>query len=128
MKPRLCQQCGLEIPSGKQGGFCSDECKLVFFQERPRQQYQPRHIGAASELIAAGDLSMLGWEVFLPASFHSACDLVAIKGSRVVRVEVKTGHKKDDGGLLYNFPTGSNQFDVIAVVLDDRSVVYIPAL
>ena len=49
--------------------------------------------GSYGELIAAADLTRMGYEVFIPLNRHSSCDLIAldVKKGKTYRVEVKKG-------------------------------------
>lgn len=91
-------------------------------------------IGTAGELVAAADLVMRGFQVFRSVSNTNSCDLIAMHGNTLYRVEVKTGkRKKTDGprGInRYSRPKSGNwtHCDFIAVVFDGRIVRYRPSM
>lgn len=56
--------------------------------------------GSIAELIVCADLLAKGYQVYRPVSYHSAFDIVAIRGSSIVTIEVRTSTEEDPS----NFP------------------------
>jgi len=84
-------------------------------------------IGAISELSVACHLMNLGYDVFRSLSPHASCDLVAIKGQRVLRIEVKTAGTKY-GKIVKPTVTNHGKFEHLAMVVRRRGVVFDPPL
>lgn len=84
-------------------------------------------IGAISEMMVAIKLMNYGYDVFRSISPHASCDLIACKGQRILRVEVKTTKIIDDSVVP---PTIRNKssFDVLALVIRKHGIVFTPAL
>lgn len=82
-----------------------------------------------SELLVAADVICRGYEAYRATASQSSCDLVAIKGDTVLRIEVKTGQRSLDGELrCYVRNNQKGKHDTVAVV-DPASgqITYIPA-
>lgn len=91
---KICPKCkkkfefGGNSPRGKLAIYCSHECKK---REQDTIDGIPKGtVGAISELIVCSDLMKKGYTVFRAVSQCSFCDIVAIKDSKVIKVEVKT--------------------------------------
>lgn len=90
--------------------------------------------GACSELEVAKRLAGMGYEIFFPVMTQSQIDLIAVRGSECLRVQVKTASKIKSGGFDYlqvrlqSRCSGSGytrdysetQFDKIAIVYGDN--------
>lgn len=75
------------------------------------------------------DLYKKGYEVFRSTSPNSSCDLVALKSGESFKVEVKTGALNPrSGGLYHSAIKKTNKYDVLAIVLNETTVVYKPEL
>ena len=85
----------------------------------------PSTVGAANELLVAGDLMRRGVHVFRALSPSCICDLVAIHGGKVFRVEVTTGLISCSGTLSWNRRDHS-RFDVLALVVAGTEIRYVP--
>jgi hypothetical protein len=87
--------------------------------------------GTLNELLTCADLIKRGWHTFRSVTPDSPCDLVAVKGEAVVRVEVKTAREytKPSGEryVVYPKPSATQRYDVLATVLDGV-VTYMPTL
>jgi len=79
-------------------------------------------IGAASELLAAADLMMKGWEVFRALSPNSHCDLLAEKDGTTMRLEVRTGRYilGSDLRLSYSTRNSDGKFMIVVTVIDKK--------
>lgn len=82
--------------------------------------------GVLAELLVCADLLNKGWEIFRPISATATCDLIAVKGSAAVRVEVKKARL--DGSphrrLLTSIKRNIAKFDLAAFVLADTGEIY----
>jgi hypothetical protein len=79
-------------------------------------------IGAIAELTASIALMNLGWSVYRAFSHNAPCDLVAIKGSAVLRIEVKTATEGKSPTL------DRSKFDHLALLIRGGEVVFQPPL
>jgi hypothetical protein len=73
-------------------------------------------VGAIGELVVCADLLRRGYGVFRSVSPACSCDLIAMRGAALLRVEVTTGHIGTTGRMS---PHSKNVAlsDVVAVVL-----------
>lgn len=74
--------------------------------------------GAQSELIVSADLLDRGFEVFRSVAQACSCDLIAMKGRKLIRIEVRTGKMSQTAGKV-KFQHGlkdSGRYDSFAVV------------
>lgn len=62
----------------------------------------PGTVGAVGELAATIDLVRRGYEVFRAISPSSSCDLLVLKGGRVLRIEVRTAGRTSTGEVRIN--------------------------
>lgn len=103
--------------------FCSDTCKDNKPDDPPTQTVIRRKgpakpslatcaglsigtTGAIGELRVSVDLLIKGYEVFRAVSHSCSCDLIAIKQSRALRIEVRTTSYRKDG--TPHFPGNPN--------------------
>ena len=77
-----------------------------------------------SELVCATDLMRLEWDVYRAVAWTASCDIVAIKGNTVLRVEVRTAAVLKDDKLT---SAKNGRYDVLARVWYDE-VEYTPPL
>jgi hypothetical protein len=82
--------------------------------------------GAVHELMVAVDLVVRGYEVFRAVSPSCSCDLIALKGGKALRVEVKTGYLNAAGRAVCSGNTPS-KYDLLAVVTTTE-IQYTPSL
>lgn len=85
--------------------FCSKACRAEqtsadHLESRGRPRLATATTGAVSELLAAVDLTRRGFSVFRAVSPACSCDLIALMGGRVLRVEVRTASEKLKSGRL----------------------------
>lgn len=124
------------VPNLKGRKFCSSRCRQQnATAERKKQNphigsVSRNHLGAASEMVVAADLLRRGYPVFRSMTHQSPFDLVVMVGSKLYRVEVKTGYK-DRNGRIYSGHTFEKalvgRFDVLAEVVG-AEVAYKPRL
>lgn len=131
---KTCVRCGKPIPEERLRGnnrlrvkFCSRECSHHLARPIRDVALPTGTVGALGELVVSVDLLRHGFEVFRSVSQSCSCDLIAMKNTELLRVEVRTGNRNSNGKILA--PVNRDQlgrFDILAIVLDDRDVVYVP--
>ena len=119
---RRCAACSSEFSGTVNQKYCSSECRPTYKKLYPG--LAPGTVGAVSELIACADLLVKGYEVFRAVSPSCSCDLIALRGSEVKRVEVRT---EQGGSKSVARKEDSGKQDHFAVVTKNR-VIYIPEL
>jgi len=88
--------------------------------------------GAIGELLVAADLLQKGYHVFRAQSPSCPCDLAILKDNRLLRVEVRTGHRSRATGKVYppvkdNLSNG--KYDLyVQVVHGPLEITYFPPL
>lgn len=108
--------------------FCTKRCR----QEKDRSAHithagssrsRNASTGAASELFICADLLRKGYEVFRAQSPTCSCDLIAMRGTILYRVEVKSGHYRREG-VIGPVATAHDRYDILAVVMPDNIIMY----
>lgn len=115
--------------------LCSQECRdrrqrKTHLTMRSNGALSTATVGAINELTASADLARQGFDVFRAVSPSASCDLVALKATVSLRIEVRTGRVTVDGKLTWP-KEARGRFDHFAVVTWDNGnpcVFYIPAL
>ncbi len=88
-------------------------------------------IGAISELVAAVDLMRRGYHVFRALSPNCPSDLLIYRAGTALRVQVRTAQIRDPKARILDFPLKDHDqgtFDMLALVVEDDGVYYLPAL
>lgn len=80
-----------------------------------------------SELKVAVDLLSRGYGVFRALSPSSPCDLAILQDSKLIKVEVKTGHYTSAGKVFRPYLSNHN-YDILALVMADDKIIYEPSL
>lgn len=83
-------------------------------------------VGALNELRVCADLMSRGVHVFRALSPGCPCDLIAMVGLSVYRIECKSCYRNPNGSVrrpIHGHPDG---FDVMACVLPDGAIFYFP--
>ena len=83
-------------------------------------------IGGASELTAAADLLRRGIPVYRAVTFVSSADLVIDLDGELLRVEVRSAKRNQNGSLRYPMPANRARYDILALVEADGKVTYKP--
>jgi PD-(D/E)XK endonuclease len=128
-----CLQCGKESSSSwTLSKYCSTACRKERERKREYRVGKPYistgKTGAIGELKVSCDLLDRGYEVFRSVSPDGSCDLVALKGDKMFRIEVKTGQVyATTGTRTYPKPKpkDANKFDILAVSYPD-GIAYSP--
>ena len=81
--------------------------------------------GTLGELIVAADLMRRGYQVFRAISPSCDYDLIILKGTHLLKVEVTKGYR--DKGVL-RWPKHYKAYDVLAVWEINSTITYIPEL
>lgn len=101
---RNCTICGVPFETRyKKKMRCRTNCGQILKERKVLKgekvkNHRPTGVtGAIAELKVAAVLMERGWEVFRALAPHAGCDLVAIKGSKMWLIEVRTGYESKDG-------------------------------
>lgn len=81
--------------------------------------------GAFGELIVSADLLRRGYQVFRAISPACDYDLIVLKGTRLLKIEVTKG-RREKTGLQWTKHT--KPYDVLAVWESNSVITYIPEL
>ena len=134
---RLCAHCNAPLV-GKRGNakYCSKRCGYGVRNEKyklknggPLPGVNTGTAGRIGELLVSIDLLKRGGYVFHAVSPSSPCDLVFIKGTETILIEVTTGFRAGTNKLMYPpHEKNSHIFDVIAVIERNGTITYFPPL
>ncbi len=137
---RFCEHCSSliipirNIPHQK---YCSSACANAAFRVKTLalnnragdSKTTNGTAGAISELIVSVDLMRKGYHVFRAMSAHCPCDLIAMLGEKVLRVEVRTATVNLDESIGYpKHALATHRYDVLALVIRGTDVQYVPDL
>jgi len=123
-----CRSCDKEIINkDKRRVYCSPKCRTAGNSKSTFKDsgMTPGDVGAHNEIIAVADLMARGYQVFRAESPACPFDLVTWDGSKLLRIEVKTAYKLENGTLAHGTPK-AGAYDVLALVTDGKNVVYKP--
>ncbi len=124
-----CKRCGKVFKKSHPNHlFCSKKCREKI--DRPPMADTERclttgSIGAIHELLVSVDLTRLGWHIFRAISPCCPCDLVAMKGEKLLRIQVTKAKRNHDGKLVFN-PHQGEPHDVLALSTIQGEIVYVP--
>lgn len=131
---KSCVHCKNYFPPGDgKSLFCSKKCRDAFNGESiksyPGLKTSKGTIGAISEMRVCVDLLLKGYDVFRAVSPSCSCDLIALKGDRKIRVEVRTGSVSARTGKRQCRKSARDEgrYDCYAFCYHD-SIVYEPEL
>ena len=127
-----CPRCGdwfnARAPHQK---FCSVSCKGEADVEKLRAKLpaspddlSPSVRGSVSELVAGAYLMNKGWEVFRAFSPDASCDLIAMKGGVILRVQVKSA-VLDSSGEIYRIKYSKElgRYDLLVRVAKEGKIL-----
>lgn len=134
-----CRSCGNPVPADRQryrSKYCTNRCsrdyqKKLYREANGRVSTLPTGTaGAISELLVAADLLRRGYAVFRALSQSCSCDLAILKGSQLLRVEVRSGYRTVNGAVSSSIQSkDKGRYDLLAVVFRaDGSIHYTPSL
>jgi hypothetical protein len=116
-----CELCGnVTIAWSAKKRYCSSGCQRKAYSQSSRHSAHVDTIpfgnrGAVGELSVCVDLLQRGFEVFRSVSAHASCDLIAIQGELVYRVEVRSAWMNTDSGRVYVNNRGAGRQDILAI-------------
>ncbi|MGD1008331.1 MAG: hypothetical protein ABR980_14010 [Ignavibacteriaceae bacterium] len=80
-----------------------------------------------SEFIVAIDLLKKGWNVYTAFEDTHPFDILAIKGSQTIRIEVKSGRILPSGLKIYSMKNAQeSKHDILAIVTNLQDIEYRP--
>lgn len=124
---KYCKNCDIAfIPSTERQVYCSRECSNAYsYKQSPYRGVLPTGtVGAISEMIICADLAKRGFDIFRAISPNCFCDLVAIKGDKNLRVEVRTGQTGRNGKTNF-IKKAHGKIDFFAVYFpEDDNISY----
>lgn len=129
-----CIVCGKGFEKSQSNAkICSAECRRKRqARKSPYGKYSDHPlptptIGSIGEMSAAIYLLKQGYSVFRALSPACFCDLIAIRDTKILRIECRTGYRQSLGSL--NFPKNKHgEIDIFAVsVISENVVLYIDA-
>jgi hypothetical protein len=132
LEPRYCLNCGQPLSMNqirRDAIYCSSFCNNRANIERKGSYYVDGKLlpsgitGAIHELIVCSNLMENGYYVFRSQSPVCPCDLIAMKGSRLFKIEVTTG-RKCIRRLSYPKKHEGYIYDYIAIVTLDHSITW----
>lgn len=89
------------VPNQK---LCSKDCRKKFYGRIGDENgLSCGTVGALSEILVSADLLKKGYAVFRSLSPACFCDLIAIKGDEMKKIEVRTGYKMVHSNKIF-FP------------------------
>lgn len=138
----LCVSCRKDIPNDRwcRGSMtCSNACKnkLVYKARNDlnagvnwSSNLSTGQVGAIQEMAVCADLMKRGISVFRAVSPSSSCDLIAMLGTRLVRVEVTTGWRDTSGRVFHakKRDRTAGKFDLLAVASKNGLIQYEPPI
>lgn len=80
--------------------------------------------GAAGELLVCADLMYRGWHVYRCVSPQAPCDIMAWKGETLLRIECRSGSRREGTGALVYAQPNDRIYDVLAISDLERRVEY----
>lgn len=129
---KACQGCGVRFWASGQQIFCTSECRISFRESEKRAinkniPLSSGSVGALAELMVCCDLMIKGYEVFRAVSPSCSSDLIACKGDKSLKIEVRTGTYKITGQVFY--PANNIRSHIVAAVTHiDQKIHYFPEL
>ena len=83
-----------------------------------------RHVQCTHSKLAQWLLMGKGYEVYRAMSPSASVDLIVLKDSKALRVEVTKGNRKGNPEVLKWYPHSALRFDVLAVWEADGKITY----
>lgn len=66
-----------------------------------------------------------GFDVFRALSPASPCDLIALRGSKLLRIEVRTGYRRADGSINWpRYKKDEGRSDFYSIYLSFENAIY----
>ncbi len=145
-KQKACEFCKKQFtthPSSPNGGrtrYCSSECSQKASVRRNTENRRNLNLGAKlglsggkigkiAEFVTAIDLIKRDWNVYTAFEDTHPFDILAIKGERMLKIEVKTGTILPSGKVHYSMKKNQEQkHDILAVVTNLQDIKYEPEI
>jgi len=130
---RICPTCHAEFNTQEfRKIYCSTICRPSNISQKGQrislEHASAGNTGTFSELLVTTDLIACGFYVFRCVSPHAPFDLVALKDTTLIKIEVKTTTRTLKG-LLITPKHSHNLHDVLACVIPStREIIYLPPL
>lgn len=126
-----CANCGSEFKRINKNikKFCTRRCRDMVRNRNhviksPLSGLTTGTSGAISELMVSCQMLKSGYSIFRAVSPSCFCDLIAVKGKDIFRVEVTTGTKYKNG-KVYHYKRDFYKFDILGVIIHaDSSIAY----
>ena len=126
MSERQCANCGQPYYASMNRRLCRS-CRKRVVSNSTYPGISTGTVGAIGELRVSTDLLARGYEVFRAVSPSCSCDLIARKGGRALRIEVRTAHGSPENLKVPSKLKDVGRQDHFAAVLPDQ-IVYLPKL
>ncbi len=135
-KPKICVICGKTIPwprnETRNVKYCSKRCsqlnnQYIYHRSNPKNNNKlcTGTTGAINEYRVIIDLMGRNYSVFRACSPSCPCDIVVFVDTKLLRVEVTTGHYTN-GNRLKGAAHDPKNFDLLAIVTSTGEIVYEP--
>ena len=114
---------------GRKRKYCSTRCAYMaghkaYHDLNPPARIERKTVGAISEYRVVVDLLSKGFNVFHACSPACPCDIIVSINNKILRIEVTTGKRTNNGRIHYPSHNSDN-YDIIAAVLPD-TIFYFP--
>lgn len=130
-----CERCGQRLSLRRirlgHSKYCSKTCRRMA-EEETYALLHPSHAkvsctttGAIGELLVSVDLLHRGFAVFRALSPACPCDLIALSGNRMLRIEVTKAVMLASGKTSFP-PHKKENYDIMALFDDEGAIFYIP--
>lgn len=116
---------GIAVKKGKKGRAPKPRVWTGHFGHT--EKLSSHFIGGASEMIVCADLLKRGIPVYRAITFLSSADLIADMDGALVRIEVKSAKRNENGNFQFAAPH-PERFDVLALVDQHGAVDYRPPI
>jgi len=135
---KQCRYCSKALSRTKRL-YCSSSCQRDYYSQQyrilnPSKPASAASIGTSAELIVSATLLRLGYPVYRSLSPNAPCDLIMYISptKKPLRIEVTTGHQQSPTGKIMHGKMGTkekqkrDQYDILAIVLDQQKVIFRP--
>lgn len=112
------------------GSLCAGRAQSISYYGKRKDSYEgipTGTTGAIHELNVCSDLLKKGYHVYRAVSPSAVCDLVILGEFKLLKIEVTTGHRTANCGIVHPKKDFS-KFDILAIALHDGTIVYEPDL
>jgi hypothetical protein len=98
---KTCPTCKKDFKGVHNQVYCSKKCGS-YYRGPAYPGLSNNSAGAVSELRVCADLLIKGYEVFRAVSPSSSCDVLALKGGKTSRIEVRTSTVMKNGTIAFS--------------------------